>query len=130
MRALWPAEFNLDHLASAKRLNPRTFQALYMGRPTPDDGEFFKADWLIEYDRDELPVNLRKYGASDHAVSEKQENDPTVLGCIGVDTDDTIWVLPDVVWDRMETARTDEELLMQMKLPRPDPGGRGNENPK
>lgn len=120
MAALWPEEFSLSHLASARRLNPRTFTALYQGKPTPDDGEYFKADTLIEYERDELPKNLRYYGASDHAVSEKQENDPTVIGCVGVDEDDNIWVLPDLVWERMQTDRTVEELLMQMRTHKPD----------
>src|SRR3546814_4215087 len=55
------------------------------------------------------------YGASDYAVSEKQERDSTVLGIVGVDERDDIWVLPDLVWDQMETDRTVEEMVRAMR---------------
>ena len=117
--ALWPKRFPIAHLETAKRMNPRGFSALYQGKPAPDDGDYFKKDMIVGYEPSELPKNLRKYGASDHAVTEKQENDATVLGCCGIDEDDIIWVLPDVVWERMETDRTVEELLAQMSYHKP-----------
>ncbi len=119
MSSLWPAQFSLKHLASAHRLNRLTFNALYMGRPSPEDGEYFRKDWMLEYSPEQLPKNLRYYGASDHAAGDKQQNDPTVIGCVGVDRDDNIWILPDVVWEKMETDRTVEELLHQMKTHKP-----------
>ena len=117
--ALWPKRFPIAHLETAKRMNPRGFSALYQGKPAPDDGDYFKKDMIVGYQPSELPKNLRKYGASDHAVTEKQENDATVLGCCGIDEDDIIWILPDVVWERMETDRTVEELLAQMSYHKP-----------
>ena len=117
--ALWPEEFSLKTLATRAVANPIAFNALYMGKPAPDDGAYFKKDWLVEYDRHELPGNLRKYGASDHAVSEKQTADYTVLGCIGVCENNHIWVMPDLVWDRMETPRTVEEMLEQFRVHQP-----------
>ncbi|MEP3248048.1 MAG: phage terminase large subunit [Sneathiella sp.] len=117
--ALWPERFPLSHLETARRMNPRGFSALYQGKPSPDDGDYFKKDMLIGYDRDELPKNLRKYGASDHAVTTKQENDATVLGCVGIDEDDVIWVLPDLVMERMETDQTVEELIASMRRHKP-----------
>lgn len=117
--ALYPEEKGLDLLAEAKNNDARTFNALYMGRPTAEDGEYFKKDWLLEYEADELPENLKIYGASDHAVSTKQGRDYTVAGCVGIDEKDDIWVLPDVVWDRMETDKTVEEMLFQFKKHRP-----------
>lgn len=119
MSALWPDRKGLDFLAEAKRMDPRTFQALYMGQPTREDGEYFKSEWIVEYGPEELPTDLRIYGASDHAVSTKQDRDPTVLGCVGVDDHENIWILPDLVWDRMQTDRTVEELLIQFKLHKP-----------
>lgn len=117
--ALWPERKGLDFLAEAKRMDPRTFNALYMGRPTAEDGAYFRSEYIVEYGPEDLPVDLKFYGASDHAVSAKQENDPTVLGCVGVDENDDIWILPDLVWDRMQTDRTVEELLVQFKLHKP-----------
>jgi predicted phage terminase large subunit-like protein len=118
--ALWPERKGLDFLAEAKRMDPRTFNALYMGRPTADDGAYFKAEYIVEYGPEDLPGDLKFFGASDHAVSTKQDRDPTVLGCIGVDDHDDIWVLPDLVWDRMQTDRTVEELLIKFKLHKPE----------
>lgn len=117
--ALWPEEFSLKTLATRAAANPIAFNALYMGKPAPDDGAYFKKDWLVEYERHELPGNLRVYGASDHAVSEKQTADYTVIGCVGIDEQNHIWVLPDLVWDRMETPRTVEEMLEQFKNHKP-----------
>jgi predicted phage terminase large subunit-like protein len=119
MSALWPGRKSLPLLAEAKQSDPRTFGALYMGRPAPDEGEFFKLDWLVEYDRELLPKNLRKYGASDHALSMKTGRDLSCLGCAGIDEEDHIWVLPDLAWRRMETDRTVEEMLVQFKIHRP-----------
>lgn len=117
--ALWPDRKGLSFLAEAKRMDPRTFNALYMGNPTGEDGEYFKADWIVEYEASELPERLRKFGASDHAVSEKQKRDYSVLGCIGVCENDIAWVMPDLVWERMATDRTVEEMLMQFRLHKP-----------
>ncbi len=117
--ALWPERFPISHLMEAKKLNPRGFEALYQGMPGPDDGDYFRREMLVEYDRADLPWNLRKYGASDHAVTEKRENDAAVLGCVGIDTEGYIWILPDIVWERMETDRMVEEWLSQMKRHKP-----------
>lgn len=119
MSSLWPEEFPLSLLAEKRHTNPRIFEAIYMGRPAPESGEYFKATSIVEYDAADLPKNLRKYGASDHAVSSKQRRDYTVLGCVGIDDDDDIWILPDLVWRRMETDQTVEELLQQFKIHRP-----------
>lgn len=119
MAALWAERFPLRHLATASKLNPHGFNALYMGKPTPDDGDYFRADWLVEYDEHELPKNLRRYGASDHATSEDEKNDPNVIGCVGIDESDIIWVLPDLIMERMQTDEVVETMLDQMRRNRP-----------
>jgi predicted phage terminase large subunit-like protein len=119
MSALWPGRKSLDFLAEAKKMDARVFGALYMGNPTPEDGDYFKRDHMLEYNADELPKELHKYGASDHAVGTKQQNDSTVLGCVGVDKNDDIWVLPDLEWDRMKTDSTVELMIALMKRHKP-----------
>lgn len=119
MTALWPKEKSLEFFAQWKRGDPRSFSALVMGSPSPDDGIYFTDEMIVEYSPDELPSNLRIYGASDHAVSEKQNRDFTVIGCVGIDEDDNIWVLPDLVMDRIETDKTVEELLIKMQTHKP-----------
>jgi predicted phage terminase large subunit-like protein len=121
MVSLWENRKSLDFLAEAKQMDSRTFGALYMGQPSPDDGSYFRdVDLVEEYDPISYPKNLKKYGASDHAVSQKQTADSTVLGCVGVDETGDIWVLPDIVWERMETDQTVDEIIGQMKTHKPE----------
>lgn len=120
MTSIWPGRKSLPLLAEAKRQDPRIFGALYMGEPTPEDGETFKKDGLLEYGPTDLPSSLRYYGASDHAVSTKQLNDKTVVGCVGVDDKDNIYVMPDIKWGRFETDKTVEHITDQMIRHHPD----------
>lgn len=121
MASLWEARKSLSFLAEAKELDPHTFSSLYMGKPAPDEGIYFRVEDMVEYNSpEELPKNLNKYGASDHAVSEKQRADSTVLGCAGVDDKDDIWILPDIVWGKMETDDTVDEIINQMKTHKPE----------
>jgi predicted phage terminase large subunit-like protein len=113
--ALSPQRRDLRSLAESKELDSRVFGALFMGKPTPDDGEYFTQSMLVEYERDELPKNLRMYAASDHAVGMKQKADYTVLGVAGVDDKDDIWILPDLVWDRLKTDKMVDEMIRLMK---------------
>lgn len=117
MASLDPIRKPLPLLAEAQGMDPRVFGALYLGRPAPEDGDIFKADMLVEYARHELPSlsRMRFYGASDHAVTIKKRGDNTVLGVVGIDSDDTIWVLPDVRMARMETDKTVDGILHFLK---------------
>ncbi|CAB4145454.1 Archaeophage PsiM2, terminase large subunit [uncultured Caudovirales phage] len=113
--ALWPERFDLDFLNQAKRLNPKGFSALYQGSPSPDDGDYFKREWLKFYMPSELPRNLRIYVSSDHAVSTDQERDATCLLPVGVDDEDNIWILPDVWWRRADTETVVEGMIDLMR---------------
>jgi predicted phage terminase large subunit-like protein len=119
MSSLWPERKGLPFLAEARQLDSRGFDALYMGKPSPEDGAYFTSDMIVEYGRSELPKNLRIYAASDHAVTKKQRNDATVLGCVGVDENDDIWVLDDVWWKRELTDKVVEAMLAMMKRRNP-----------
>lgn len=118
--ALWPERFSLSFLAKQKRMDKRGFMSLRMGKPAPEDGDYFKdSDLVLYHSPGELPVNLRKYGASDHAVTEKQKNDASVMGVVGIDDQEDIWILPDLIWDRMETDGIVESLLTLFKAHTP-----------
>lgn len=120
MVSIWEGRKSLRFLAEAKQSDPRGFEALNMGNPAPEDGIYFVKEDLLEYDPWELPKRLTKYGASDHAVSEKQKADYTVAGVAGIDEFDDIWVLPDLVWEQMETDDTVEAMLTLMQNNNPD----------
>lgn len=74
--SLWPKRFSLDRLARIKRaVGPREWSALYMQKPQPDEGSFFKREWFQTWDplrvrpEDALPARLSFYGTSDYAVT-------------------------------------------------------------
>lgn len=98
---LWKERFSLALLNEAKKQNPETFSALYMGKPVPDEGNFFKKEMVVEYRRDQLPETLRYYATSDHALKAKNVSDFTVLLIWGVDRVGNIWLV-DCVWDKLE----------------------------
>jgi len=122
MSSLWPERKGLKFLAEAKRLDKSVFEALYQGNPSPEDGDYFKRANLIGYKLEDLPRNLRKYSASDHAVSPKEEErrDKTCMGTVGVDEDGILWVLPDLYWEREgDTSKIVEMMINKMQLHEP-----------
>lgn len=90
---LWPEWFTEDHFNTFKR-NPRTWSALFQQRPAPEDGDYFKAEWIKPTDLSKWPAKdqLRIYGASDYAVSEGH-GDYTVHVVVGVDHESNIYLL-------------------------------------
>lgn len=117
--ALWPNKFPASMMESIRNANPRGFSALYQCRPTPEDGEFFRRDHFITYKPDELPKNLRFYCASDLAVSTEEYGNKSVLLPVGVDENDTIWILPDLFWNRVDSSDVVEAMLLMMQRRRP-----------
>ena len=90
-RALWPEFFDEARLEATRRLlGPREWSALYQQKPVPDTGDFFRADWIRHYET--APAQLRIFGASDYAVTEKG-GDYTVHGVAGTDAKGDIYVL-------------------------------------
>lgn len=78
-------------------LDTRSWSALYQQEPTPDTGDFFRAEWLIPVDSS--PPNAREargafrfYGASDYAVTS-MGGDYTVHVVLGLDADDNPWLV-------------------------------------
>jgi predicted phage terminase large subunit-like protein len=91
--------------------NPVSFSALYQCDPAPEDGVFYRPEELFEYDIGDLPERLTYYVVSDHAVSLKAHNDPSVLCPFGVCANGIAWVMPDIVWRRMDTMETVKEMV-------------------
>jgi len=115
---LWPEYFTPEMLADAQK-DKMVFSALYQQNPTPEDGDFFKKEWIEgnAYDKDDLPPKeeLTYYVASDHAVSLNQSADLTCLLPVAVDTRGVVWVLPDIYWQRCDTQQTVTAMIAMMK---------------
>jgi predicted phage terminase large subunit-like protein len=120
--ALWEDRFSAEYLRGLRDMSPASvlsFNKLWQGRPSPQEGTFFKKEDLLTYQPEELPKELVHYCTSDHAVSEEEHNDYTVLLPFGVCPKGDIWVLPDVWWRRADTKVVVEAMLELMRRHRP-----------
>lgn len=80
---------------------PRTWSALYQQSPAPEDGDYFKAEWLRSYDKIPNRAEMRVYGASDYAVTS-DGGDYTVHVVVGVDPDGKMYLLD--LWRKQAAA--------------------------
>ena len=91
--ALWPEMYPVDRLNQIKlAVGPRDWSALYQQRPSPEEGDYFKAEWLRTVP--ELPprATLKVYGGSDYAVTANG-GDYTVHIVVGIDPESRIYLL-------------------------------------
>jgi predicted phage terminase large subunit-like protein len=91
--ALWPDAYPIEALHRI-RLNSqaRFWSALYQQRPAPEDGDYFKAEWLKPYDKAPARETLRVYGGSDYAVTA-DGGDFTVHAVVGLDPEGRMYLL-------------------------------------
>lgn len=91
--ALWPEQYDIAALEKIKQaIGPRDWSALYQQRPSPEEGNYFKADWFKPVPKLPDPKTLRVYGGSDYAVTA-DGGDYTVHVVIGVDPEGRIYIL-------------------------------------
>lgn len=70
----------------------RTWSALYQQRPAPEDGDYFKAEWLRSYNTAPALDTMRVYGGSDYAVT-MDGGDFTVHAVVGIDPEGRMYLL-------------------------------------
>lgn len=100
--ALWPDAYPIESLERIKRNSQaRYWSALYQQRPAPEDGDYFKADWLRPYDTRPDVRTLRIYGASDYAVTA-DGGDFTVHAVVGLDPEGRMYLLD--VWRKQASS--------------------------
>jgi predicted phage terminase large subunit-like protein len=75
-----------------KETSPMMWAALYQQRPAPEEGDYFKAEWLRPYEKAPARETLRIYGASDYAVTA-DGGDYTVHVVIGIDPEGCMYLL-------------------------------------
>jgi predicted phage terminase large subunit-like protein len=91
--ALWPDAYPIETLERIrKNSQARFWSALYMQRPSPDQGDYFKVDWLKPYIKAPDPKTLRVYGGSDYAVTA-DGGDWTVHAVVGIDPEGRMYLL-------------------------------------
>lgn len=108
---LWPEYFTKE-LVQERMTNPRA-SGLEQQEPSPEKGNFFQSEQFLYYDS--LPEGASHYYfASDHAVSEKQTADLTCL-IGGLFNENKLYIIPDIIWDRINTKQAVEEILKLAK---------------
>lgn len=118
--ALHEARYPLPALAKIKRtLLPRDWEALYMQRPTSDDGEYFTKVMLRYYDTMPLVEDMKIYAAWDLAISTKEHADYTCCFVIGVDRSDNVYVL-DRVYGRFTALQILDNMFAIQRKWRPE----------
>ena len=65
--------------------------ALYQQRPAPEEGDYFKAEWLKPYETLPARETLRVYGGSDYVTADG--GDYTVHLVVGLDPEGRMYLL-------------------------------------
>jgi predicted phage terminase large subunit-like protein len=91
--ALWPDAYPIEMLERIRRnTQARDWSGLYLQEPAPEDGDYFKAEWLRPYEHKPDLKTLRVYGGSDYAVTA-DGGDYTVHAVVGLDPEGRMYLL-------------------------------------
>jgi hypothetical protein len=91
--ALWPDAYPIEALSRIRQnTQPRFWSALYQQHPTPEEGDFFKSEWLRPYLKAPDLGTLSVYGGSDFAVTAAG-GDYTCHIVVGFDREKRPWLL-------------------------------------
>lgn len=91
--ALWPEAYPVPALERIRRnTQPRDWSALYQQRPAPEEGDYFKSDWLKTYAKAPARETMQIYGGSDYAVTS-DGGDYTVHAVVGLDHEERMYLL-------------------------------------
>jgi hypothetical protein len=102
---LWddPAGYNYGAFLRQmqKETSPMMWSALYQQRPAPEQGDYFKAEWLRAYEKAPARETMHIYGASDYAVTA-DGGDYTVHVVVGLDPEGRMYLLD--LWRKQATS--------------------------
>lgn len=91
--ALWPEKYPIEVLERIRRnTTAQDWSALYLQNPVPEEGSFFKSDWLKPYEKVPTRDTLTVYGGSDYAVTA-DGGDFTVHAVVGLDPENRMYLL-------------------------------------
>ena len=108
---LWPEWFTEEQVLEA-RSNPHKWIALYQQRPSPESGDYFKAEWLKPYTTLPDLKTLRIYGGSDYAVTA-DGGDYTVHVVVGLDPEGKMYLLD--LWRQRASSDEWVEILLRSR---------------
>ena len=96
-----------------RETSPMMWAALFQQRPAPEDGDYFKAEWLRPYTTPPDLATLRTYIGCDFAVTA-DGGDYSVICVVGVDPEGRMFLLD--LWRRQASSDEWVEKLCDMIL--------------
>lgn len=81
--ALWESKHSKKRILKKKQNRPKTFNSLYQGNPSPDEGNKFKSEWFEIINESAVPNNIKWQMYIDGAYTKNTANDPTGLMICG-----------------------------------------------
>lgn len=114
--ALWPEYIPIHQLLNEKTTldkgDIRAWNSLYQQKPTLEEGNYFKKDWVQRINKP--PAGLNYYGASDYAISEGK-GDYTVHVIVGHDPKkDDIYIID--IWRKRTTPDEWIEAFIDLSI--------------
>lgn len=114
--SLWKERFSKELLETKKALDEENFSALYMGRPTPPGGSFYKSELIYTYESiNDLPKKANVYLSGDLAVSDNAKADKSCVGAWYLDHDGVLFLHPDLYWDRKKADESVQNIISMGK---------------
>jgi predicted phage terminase large subunit-like protein len=110
-------ELNKKRLAQG----PYIFSCQMLQNPLADNVQGFKKDWIQYYD-EVFPAGLNKYILCDPANGKRATNDYTSMWCLGLGSDQNIYVL-DILRDRLNLTERTRRLIDWHRKYKPMPRG-------
>lgn len=95
----------------SKRTPARTWSALYQQRPAPEDGDYFRAEWLKTCVQLPAREMMTVYGGSDYAVTA-DGGDYTVHVVVGLDPEGRMYLLD--LWRAQSDSATWVDALCDL----------------
>jgi predicted phage terminase large subunit-like protein len=113
--ALHEDRYSLEYLQRVKaNMSSRIFSALYQQNPVPEEGLFFRQEFIHLAPIHPSYSNRRFYIAWDFAISEKQRADYTVGVCLMQDEHDNLYLV-DLVRFKGDMHRISSEFISMIQ---------------
>lgn len=116
-QAAWPERYDLPALERIRaNTAPLHWSALYQQNPMPEEGTYFKSDWLPFVDK--APANVHKYTTGDFAVTEGG-GDWTDIATHGYAPDGTLYLAVEGYCGQTEPDKWIDALVDQFGRHKP-----------
>lgn len=121
-QALHPERYDTAYMKRLREnLQPRIWSALYQQNPVPDEGIYFRKEYIVTESEAPQPKGLRTFTTWDFAIGTKQQNDFTVGTTVTQDFEDVLH-LRDVCRIKVDTLQIVENMLRVAEQYRDVPG--------